>query len=66
MLTKRSLSLIGCLPASSVFKSFFFKNSTTSANNGFIPKKIKKEMNGRELTAILEENKVDLSFSDSD
>ena len=38
----------------------------TKANNGFIPKKIKNEMNDKELTAILEENKVDLSFSDSD
>ena len=38
----------------------------TKANNGFITKKRKSENNGKELTAIQEENKVDLSFSDSD
>jgi hypothetical protein len=36
------------------------------ANNGFISKKMKKDNNGRELTSIQEENKLDLSeFSDN-
>ena len=38
----------------------------TKANSGFVTKKRKSDNNGKELTAIQEENKVDLSFSDSD
>ena len=40
--------------------------SAKKANNGFTSKKMKKDNNGRELTSIQEENKLDLSeFSDN-